>query len=314
MRTAVRVTGVTQLFVTVAVMMAVVAVWYAADLQRDAHAGDRGRDLEISRRFFGHSKFKHKTHEMHKYRHLKANLHDVHNHTDASGDQHDRRIDVVLSTDQTLYGHEHQNAGYHPDQQHRRQGANHLRSIVAETHLLRRRPAGHPDREQADHEAGEIGQQVSGVCRDGQRVGEQATDRLADHEQQAEQRGDDKLLAGASIDARIRRVRRVTVVRVVVRLGQRQRMGMRRTTGRFVHGGLGGVVDRGERRVLVAQVKVAAIVRGGRGRTELRLLLLVDELAHFGVHGVHENLQLLLERLLIALRRSGRLIGGRRIL
>ena len=92
MRATVRVTRVAQLLVTVAVMMSMVAVRHTAYLQRDAHAEESGRkEGEISQ-----------TVESVEDR---AHLHDIHHNTDGRGNQHDRRIDIVLPTDQTLYGH-----------------------------------------------------------------------------------------------------------------------------------------------------------------------------------------------------------------
>ena len=68
-------------------------------------------------------------------------------------------------------------------------GADDLRAVPAEAHLLGGGPRGDVDGEEGDHEGGEIGEKVRGVCGNGQRVGHEPSDDFHRHEEEAEDAG-----------------------------------------------------------------------------------------------------------------------------
>lgn len=100
--------------------------------------------------------------------------HEVHAQSDDRSDEHHGADDLEFHAYQSLDGHETQNPGDHPYEQHRRQGAQHLDPIPAERQGPCHRSRRHPDGAQGDHEAGEVREQVRGVGGDRQAAGQVA--------------------------------------------------------------------------------------------------------------------------------------------
>ena len=78
-------------------------------------------------------------------------------------------------------------------------GADDLRAVPAEAHLLGGGPRGDVDGEEGDHEGGEVGQEVGGVSGDGERVGEDSANHLDRHEEDAEAGGEYEFVPGPPV-------------------------------------------------------------------------------------------------------------------
>lgn len=129
-------------------------------------------------------------------------VHDVDGHGAGGGDEHDAALDLVVGREQALGRQVHQDPRHHPDGEHGQQGPQDLCgeprdvtappgcpygagmlphgvagggcgvtcSVPAEIHGFGGGAGGHPEGEEADHDAGEVGQEVGGIRQDGQAV------------------------------------------------------------------------------------------------------------------------------------------------
>lgn len=87
---------------------------------------------------------------------INVNSHNVNTQADNGRDEHDVSVDRVRHVHDSLHGQVQQDTGDHPDEEDRRQGAQHLGPVPPEWHRLRGRSRSHPQGEQRYHEAGEI--------------------------------------------------------------------------------------------------------------------------------------------------------------
>ena len=88
--------------------------------------------------------------------------------------EHEFRVDFVLAAENTLDRHVEEYTGHHPYHEDGGQSADHLGSVPSERHTSGGRSRPDPQGEQRYHEATEIGQQMRGVCGDGQTAGQNA--------------------------------------------------------------------------------------------------------------------------------------------
>mmetsp|Transcript_5180 Transcript_5180/g.12034 ORF Transcript_5180/g.12034 Transcript_5180/m.12034 type:complete len:316 (-) Transcript_5180:106-1053(-) len=117
---------------------------------------------------------------------------EVHEDADDRDDEHDLPLND-LRRDETKDRLPQQDAGHQPDDEDTCDGAEHLGAVEAEAVLCIRLSAGEHQGDDTHEKPGDIRKHVRGVRHHGQRVGNESTNDLRDHESKAQARADQEL-------------------------------------------------------------------------------------------------------------------------
>mmetsp|Transcript_1001 Transcript_1001/g.2430 ORF Transcript_1001/g.2430 Transcript_1001/m.2430 type:complete len:206 (-) Transcript_1001:30-647(-) len=114
----------------------------------------------------------------------------------ATGDnEHDFAIDIFRmqhSLDRLV----DEDPGQAPNEENGEQSTQNFCSVKSERHSGACGTGSNPEGEDGDHEACHVGEQMSGIGHNGQRVSVEATNNFSCHKQQAQARGDPELSKG----------------------------------------------------------------------------------------------------------------------
>ena len=86
-----------------------------------------------------------------------------------------------------------------PDKHDGEESADDFSALEAKCEFFGGSPLGRDHSEEGQSERADVGQHVRGVCHDGQRVRDDTSDELYDHENTAEGDGDDERRLGADV-------------------------------------------------------------------------------------------------------------------